>query len=117
MAFIVKNTTYDYSFRRNPGEPFVVFRGTKVSPLHRWNTNEDQKMLRCVLKHSKASILKGYTVHKYCKKKSKMSSNRMKVADCCTTIVHGKLAKLKIFNAKCRLFYFVDIHICTIQLC
>ena len=46
-------------------------------------------MLRCVLKHSKVSILKGYTVHKYCKKKSKMSSNRMKVADCCTTIVRA----------------------------
>ena len=59
---------YDYSFWRNHGEPFVASRATKVSPLHRWNTNGDQKILRCVLKQSKASILKGYTVHKYCKK-------------------------------------------------
>ena len=51
-----------------PGEPFVASRGTKVSPLNRWNRNGDKKMLRCVLKHSKASILKGYTVHRYYKK-------------------------------------------------
>ena len=64
----------------HPGVPI------KVSPLNR---NGDQKMIRCVLKHSKGSILKGYkgyNVHNYYEK-NKMSSNHMKAADCCTTIV------------------------------